>query len=76
MLETSKKNQIFLVNESKESDEIFGNVSFVEMESSKLILVTKFWGADIWVILIFRKLLESIVWSSLNNSRDNSKDNS
>jgi hypothetical protein len=30
------------VIESEESDEIFGNVSFVEMKSSKLIPVTKF----------------------------------
>jgi hypothetical protein len=29
------------VNENKESDEIFGNVAFVEMDSSKLIPVTK-----------------------------------
>jgi hypothetical protein len=29
------------VNENKESDEIFGNVSFVEMASSKLISVMK-----------------------------------
>jgi hypothetical protein len=42
MLETFFKNQIFFVNENEESDEIFGNVSFVEMEFKKLIPVMKF----------------------------------
>jgi hypothetical protein len=37
-----KKIRFFFVIESEESDEIFGNVSFVEMKSSKLIPVTKF----------------------------------
>ncbi len=33
----TKKRGIFFVNENKESDRIFENISFVEMESSKLI---------------------------------------
>jgi hypothetical protein len=37
MLKLKKKLDFFFLKENKESDEIFENISFVEMESSKLI---------------------------------------
>jgi hypothetical protein len=37
MLKIIKKNKI--PKENKEADEIFENISFVEMESSKLIII-------------------------------------